>query len=89
MLNSDRIAGNFQQLKGKFKEMWGKLTDDDIALYNGKRDQFLGKIQEHYGLAKDEVEKQIHKFESEYEDSSKSANDTGINNQAASRKAAL
>jgi uncharacterized protein YjbJ (UPF0337 family) len=49
----DRVAGNWKQLKGKVKERWGKLTDDDITAINGRRDQLEGKIQERYGYAKD------------------------------------
>jgi uncharacterized protein YjbJ (UPF0337 family) len=47
--------GNWKQLKGKVKEQWGKLTDDDLDKMNGRRDQLEGKIQERYGLAKDMV----------------------------------
>ena len=42
-------------MKGKIKESWGELTDNDVALYDGKREQFLGKLQENYGLAKQDV----------------------------------
>jgi uncharacterized protein YjbJ (UPF0337 family) len=46
-------------MKGKAKEQWGKLTDDDLNTINGKRDQLEGKIQERYGYAKDQTEKDI------------------------------
>ncbi len=62
-MNNDTNAGNFNQFKGKIKEIWGRLTDDDIALYNGKKDQFFGKLQEKYGMAKEEAEKRIRKIE--------------------------
>ena len=58
-MNWDQIAGNWKQMQGKIKEQWGKLTDDDISLAAGKRDQLVGTIQKRYGLAKDEAEKQI------------------------------
>ena len=45
----DEIGGNWKQLKGKAKEQWGKLTDDDMTVIEGKRDQLVGKIQERYG----------------------------------------
>jgi uncharacterized protein YjbJ (UPF0337 family) len=51
----DRIEGNWKQFKGKVKEQWGKLTDDEIDEIAGKRDQLEGKIQERYGIAKDQV----------------------------------
>jgi uncharacterized protein YjbJ (UPF0337 family) len=51
--------GNWKQTKGKIKEKWGQLTDDDLTQINGKRDQLEGKIQERYGLAKDRARKDI------------------------------
>src|ERR1700751_3270197 len=57
-MNWDRVEGNWKQFAGKVKEKWGKLTDDDITVINGKQDQLVGRIQERYGVAKDEAEKQ-------------------------------
>ena len=48
-MNKDEIGGNWKQFKGKAKEQWGKLTDDDMTVIEGKRDQLVGKIQERYG----------------------------------------
>jgi uncharacterized protein YjbJ (UPF0337 family) len=62
-MNWDRIEGNWKQFAGKAKESWGKLTEDDIAVVNGKRDQLVGKIQNRYGIAKDEAEKQVKDWE--------------------------
>lgn len=67
-MNSDQISGNFHKLKGKIKETWGNLTDDEIALYNGKQEQFFGKLQEKYGIAKDEAEKRLKRFEDDIKD---------------------
>lgn len=58
-MNWDRIEGNWVQLKGKAKQQWGKLTDDDLDVIAGKRDELAGKIQECYGITKDEAEKQL------------------------------
>jgi uncharacterized protein YjbJ (UPF0337 family) len=58
-MNWDRIEGNWKQVTGKVKEKWGKLTDDDLAVINGKQDQFVGRVQERYGIAKDEAERQV------------------------------
>ncbi|MGH6925639.1 MAG: CsbD family protein [Propylenella sp.] len=58
-MNWDRIEGNWKQWKGATKEQWGKLTDDDLNIVEGKRDQLAGRIQERYGIAKDEAERQI------------------------------
>jgi len=62
-MNKDTLEGNWKQLKGKAKEQWGKLTDDDLDVIAGKRDQLAGRLQERYGLAKEAVEKQISEFE--------------------------
>lgn len=62
-MNKEQATGKFEQLKGEFKKTWGKLTDSDITLYNGQREKFLGKLQEHYGLAKEDAEKQIKAME--------------------------
>ena len=51
----NRIEGNWKQFKGKVKEQWGHLTDDDLDRIAGKRDQLEGKIQERYGLSRDFV----------------------------------
>lgn len=58
-MNHDRMEGNWRQFKGKVKEQWGKLTDDDLDVIAGKREQLLGKIQERHGLSKEEAEKQV------------------------------
>jgi uncharacterized protein YjbJ (UPF0337 family) len=63
-MNDDRTEGNWKQFKGKIKEQWGKLTDDDLDVISGKRDQLAGKIQERHGIARDEAEQQIRDFES-------------------------
>ena len=68
-MNWDRIEGNWKQVTGKVKVQWGKLTDDDIDVVAGRRDQLAGKIQERYGIAKDEAEKQLSAWESKADDS--------------------
>jgi uncharacterized protein YjbJ (UPF0337 family) len=55
----NRVEGNWKQTKGKIKEKWGQLTDDDLQQVNGKRDQLEGKIQERYGIAKDRARQDI------------------------------
>ncbi|MGV3493406.1 MAG: CsbD family protein [Ramlibacter sp.] len=62
-MNEDRTEGNWKQFKGKVKEQWGKLTDDDLDVIAGKRDQLAGKIQERHGVARDEAERQIRDYE--------------------------
>ncbi len=62
-MNKEQVQGKAEQLKGEIKKTWGKLTDNDITLLDGKRDQFLGKLKEHYGLAKEDAEKKIKAME--------------------------
>lgn len=64
-MNENIAKGNWKQLKGNVKEQWGKLTDDDINVIDGKRDQLVGKIQERMGLAQDEAEKQVSDWETQ------------------------
>jgi len=61
-MNWDRIEGNWKQLKGKAKVRWGKLTDDQFDVIAGKREQLVGRVQERYGIAKEEAEKQVDHF---------------------------
>ena len=58
-MNEDKIKGQWKQLAGKVKAKWGKLTADDLTTINGHREQFEGKIQERYGLAKDQARKEV------------------------------
>jgi uncharacterized protein YjbJ (UPF0337 family) len=63
-MNWDQIEGNWRQFKGTIKERWGKLTDDDLDVIRGRRDQFLGKLQELYGITKEEAQRQMEEFQS-------------------------
>jgi len=62
-MNWDQIKGNWKQFTGQAKQQWGKLTDDDLSVVAGKRDELVGKVQERYGIAKEEAEKQVKEFE--------------------------
>ena len=62
-MNEDQLKGNWKQVQGRVKEQWGKLTDDDLTQVNGQRDQLVGKLQEKYGIAKEEAQKQVKEFE--------------------------
>ena len=61
-MNEDTLRGNWIQFKGKVKERWGKLTDDDLDIIDGRMQQLIGKLQERYGIAREEAEKQCHQF---------------------------
>jgi len=58
-MNWDRVEGNWKQFKGSVQEKWGKLTDDDLNVIEGKRTQLAGRLQQRYGVAKDQAEKEI------------------------------
>ena len=61
-MNQDQAGGQWKQFKGKVKEQWGKLTDDDLQMVEGKQDQLIGRLQERYGIAREEAERQIRDF---------------------------
>ena len=61
-MNWDQVEGKWKQTKGKVREQWGKLTDDDLTVISGKRDQLVGRIQERYGVAREEAERQADAF---------------------------
>ena len=67
-MNWDMIKGNWKQFKGNVHTQWGKLTDDHLDVIAGKREVLTGKIQEAYGVTKDEAEKQIAAFEVQHKD---------------------
>ena len=62
-MNWDRIEGNWKQFKGSVKEQWGKLTDDELDVIGGHKDKLLGKLQESYGISKDEADRQVAEWE--------------------------
>lgn len=62
-MNEDRIKGKWKQLTGKMKMQWGRLTDDDLACAEGSRDYLAGRIQERYGVLRDDAQTQVREFE--------------------------
>ena len=58
-MNWDRIEGNWKQFKGNARQQWGKLTDDQLDVVAGRRNLLMGRIQELYGISKDETGKQL------------------------------
>lgn len=57
-MNSDQFEGKWKQLKGSVKQRWAKLTDDDVTAMSGKKDELIGKLQERYGITKDQAQKE-------------------------------
>ncbi|MES2200141.1 MAG: CsbD family protein [Chlamydiota bacterium] len=62
-MNKDILKGNWNEFKGKIKQKWGKLTDDDLTQSEGKKDQLLGKLQTHYGWNEEQAKKEWKQFE--------------------------
>jgi len=62
-MNKDIVAGKWKEYSGKVKEKWGKLTDNELTEINGKREALLGKLEKHYGYAKDQAEEELSSFE--------------------------
>jgi uncharacterized protein YjbJ (UPF0337 family) len=61
-MNWDQIAGQWKQFKGSVKQEWGKLTDDDLDYISGTRDRLVGRLQQKYGIAKDEAERRADRW---------------------------
>jgi uncharacterized protein YjbJ (UPF0337 family) len=61
-MNSDQLEGKWKQVKGEVREKWGQLTDDDIHVIAGRRDQLIGRIQERYGIAKEAATREVDTF---------------------------
>lgn len=61
-MNWDQIKGNWTQVKGKAQQQWGKLTNDDLDIIEGKREELVGRIQERYGISKEQAEKEVEDF---------------------------
>jgi uncharacterized protein YjbJ (UPF0337 family) len=68
-MNWDRIEGNWKQVTGRAKVQWGKLTNDDLDIIAGRREQLAGKIQERYGIAKDAADQQVNDWVKKADDS--------------------
>ena len=65
-MNKDIMQGKWREMKGKAKEQWGKLTDDDLDRIEGKSEQLLGLLQQRYGYARDKAEEEYGRFLEKY-----------------------
>ncbi len=61
-MNRDQVEGNWSQMKGAIIQKWGRLTDDDLKVAEGRLDAFAGRLQERYGITREEAGKQIDEF---------------------------
>jgi uncharacterized protein YjbJ (UPF0337 family) len=62
-MNWDQIKGDWKTFKGKMREKWGELTDDDVDVIDGQKEQLVGRLQKRYGIAKEEAQRQVQEFE--------------------------
>ncbi len=62
-MNEDQLKGKWKQVKGNVQKHWGKLTDDDLDVIEGNREILAGKIQERYGISKEEAEEQVNDYD--------------------------
>jgi uncharacterized protein YjbJ (UPF0337 family) len=65
-MNTDQLSGKWKQMQGAAKQQWGKLTDDDLEVIAGKRDTLVGKLQERYGIAKEDAQKKADEWLKSY-----------------------
>jgi uncharacterized protein YjbJ (UPF0337 family) len=72
-MNWDQVVGEWKEVKGKAREKWGKLTDDDLHVIAGKREQLVGRLQERYGWAREEAEREADAFVAGYKEGAKTA----------------
>lgn len=61
-MNREQMAGNWRVMRGKVREQWGRLTNDDLDVIQGKHDQLVGKIQQRYGKQRDQVERDVDRW---------------------------
>jgi uncharacterized protein YjbJ (UPF0337 family) len=69
-MNRDILEGQWTQLKGRARQQWGKLTDDDLDQIKGSTEQLVGKVQERYGVARDEAQRQVDRWVADVDTSS-------------------
>ncbi len=81
-MNSDQMEGKWKQIKGALKTKWGKLTDDDLKIIEGNRDQLTGVVQERYGVAKEEAQKQVDEWKRTQKDYDTDRTDRDLNRRA-------
>ncbi len=62
-MNWDEVKGKWTEMKGHVKAQWADLTDDDLLAVEGERDKLVGKIQERYGVTKEEAQRQVDAFD--------------------------
>jgi uncharacterized protein YjbJ (UPF0337 family) len=80
-MNWDQVEGKWKQMKGEAKARWGKLTDDDLDMVAGQRDKLVGRVQERYGIAKDQAQRQVEDWNKYLRDENDALRERGAESQ--------
>jgi len=81
-MNTEQMEGKWKEMKGALKAKWGKLTDDDLKIIEGNRDQLVGRIQERYGLAREAAQKQVQEWKRTQSDFDSETSDRELKHRA-------
>jgi len=80
-MNWDQVQGKWKQMKGEAKMRWGKLTDDDLDMVAGQRDKLVGRVQERYGIAKDQAQREVEDWNKYLRDENDAQRERGAESQ--------
>lgn len=80
-MNWDQVEGKWKQMKGEAKTRWGKLTDDDLDTVAGQRDKLVGSVQERYGIAKDQAQREVDDWNTSLRDDNEAARERGAESE--------
>jgi uncharacterized protein YjbJ (UPF0337 family) len=81
-MNWDQVEGKWKQIKGTVKTRWGKLTDDDLDVISGKKDQLVGRIQERYGIKKEEAQREVDEWNRTLDQENEAARERNLDRKA-------
>jgi uncharacterized protein YjbJ (UPF0337 family) len=81
-MNWDQVEGKWKQVKGTVKTRWGKLTDDDLDVISGKKDQLVGRIQERYGIKKEEAQREVDEWNRTLDQENEAARERNLDRKA-------
>jgi len=80
-MNWDQVEGKWKQIKGEAKTRWGKLTDDDLDMVGGQRDKLVGRVQERYGIAKDQAQREVEDWNKSLRDKNDALRERGAESE--------
>jgi len=80
-MNWDQVEGKWKQMRGEAKTRWGKLTDDDLDVVGGQRDKLVGRVQERYGIAKDQAQREVEDWNKSLRDENDALRERGAKSE--------